>query len=264
MTEVTPLEELDNEPKTPVIETNLGDVSKENEGDKPDAKVIEEKEKAKNRLSDNLKKATYNWREEERKNAVLQAEVERLRKATEIKKEPDQDEYTDFEKYQQDKQAYKEQEKARLKEELAQEMRAEQQERIQRAEAEKIAKEYGKQRALGAKNFDNWYEHEHAIGEVVQKAGAWTIRDIILDSDKGAALVNYLGTHEEELAEIATLPMSAQTRRLLRIEAKLGASPAKKVSSAPDPVSSVKGSANVSVNPSNETTAEYIRRKNFG
>jgi hypothetical protein len=257
MTEENPLEELKHEPTTPLIEKQEEKAVSGESGE-----VATEKKDDKSHISRRIGELKREAREAKE---ALEAERQRriqLEEATKLKKEPDPNDYADYEKLEADKAIWRSQEKARIKQEIQQEFIAEQQEKAQREQAAKVSQEWAKQREKGAKDFDNWYEHEEDVASVVRTTGAWNIRDVILESDNGAAIVNYLGKNPKVLKEISNLPPSAQTRRLIRIETDLEAKPRKTISSAPDPVNTVKGSASVSANPANESMADYIRRKN--
>ena len=81
------------------------------------------------------------------------------------------------------------------------------------------------------------------VDAIVNASGSEAIRQTVLGSDIGPAIVDYLGNNPDELEEIADKSQLEQARVLGRIEAKLEAKPVKKVSSAPAPTRSSKGSA---------------------
>lgn len=69
--------------------------------------------------------------------------------------------------------------------------------------------------------------------------------EAILDSDAGVGLTLHLIAHPDEASRIAALPPARQAAELGKLEAKLSATPAKKPSNAPAPITPVgsKGSA---------------------
>jgi len=255
MTEETPLEEIANEPDTPVIE-------------KPEEKSEEkqqEKEKAKKRLSDRLKEETWKRREAERQFEAEKKAREELEAQTKLKVEPKEDDYADFTKFQEDKDrwaAQKEQEiEARVTQKVQQEQHQKQAEQARQANQA----EYLKSREQYAKDDPKFRDYEVEIDRHVNAYGAPELQDLILKAKEiGPRMVKHLGTHPEELLDIASSPQAERAFLLGKLQAKLEAKPVKKVSSAPDPVRSGTDSAQVQANPTNETQAEYNRRVNFG
>ena len=94
--------------------------------------------------------------------------------------------------------------------------------------------------------------------EYLNEYKAAVLRDEILDSKKGAALVDKLGGDTDILEELLSLPPTKQAKKLGILEATLDATPDKKKSSAPDPAKGTPVSASVK---SNSGKSKYIRKK---
>lgn len=82
---------------------------------------------------------------------------------------------------------------------------------------------------------------------------------IIQESDKGPQMVYWLSQNRDEAARIASLDPISQARELGRIEARISSAPAaRKVSQAPAPVPRVAGGANAGAkDPSSMSMSEY-------
>ena len=255
MVEENPLDELKHEPSTPVI-------------DKPDEKAEEKgetEEKKRSRIAQTIGEYKRKLRETELAAQEKDRIIQELKEKTLLKKEPDKDDYSDYEKYQNDKKQWEQQKEIEIEAKVTQKLRQKALEREQQVKAEETAKRWAKESAIGKKTYENFDKSEEEVIAVVRDYGAGTIRDYIVEHDEkgmGSALVDYLGNNLDKLEKIATLSPTAQAREMARIEKTLEAKPTKTVSSAPDPVNSVRGSASVSVNPSNESVSDYIRRKN--
>lgn len=224
-----------------------------------------EKVKTTNRLSDNIKKATWEKHEALREAKALREEVEKLKAATKIQKEPDQDDYSDHSKWQADKQKWEEQKMAEIEAKVTQKVRGE----IEQANYEKSMSEdtkaYIKGREAWAKEDENFRDYEVAVDEAVKLHRTPEIQNIILKArEKGPAIVKYLGTNPDELAEIASASPQDRFYLMGKLTAKLETKQVKKVSSAPPPIESEKASASIKVDTSKESVSDYIRRKNFG
>lgn len=91
-----------------------------------------------------------------------------------------------------------------------------------------------------------------------------TTAEILADSDVGIDIAYHLGTHRAEAAQIAALPPMEQARRLGMIEARLTAVKPQLTSSAPDPITPVRGKASVSKPVDQMTMAEYMAARKSG
>lgn len=80
---------------------------------------------------------------------------------------------------------------------------------------------------------------------------------LIQESDKGADVLYYLGSHPEEATVLAGLPPHRQAMAIGRIEATLAAPQPKTKTNAPPPIKPVKGAAPATKSPDDMTPAEY-------
>ena len=244
------------------------------EGEKVEAKVesdpVVEKEKARNRLSDRLKEQTYHRRQAEREAEALRKENAELKARTAIKSEPDPEDYSDRNKYAEDREAWKKAETAKIKAETEKEIRQKQQQEAQEAQLEKQKEGYLKSRAEVMKDDPKYHEYEKDIDKVVEAFEAPEIQDLILAASKqGPLIVSYLGQNPDELEEIASASPRERVFRMGKLIAKLEAKPAKTISTAPNPTRSEKGSAprtpapsGKAYDPSKESFREYSARIN--
>jgi len=220
------------------------------------------KEKDRVRFSDRNKELTRNWREEQRKNAEKDRIIAELQEKTKLKAPPEQGDYEDFTKFKADADRWEKQKEAEIEQRIISRHEQEKENQRQRVRAEEVAAKWSEQQKYGKKTYDNFNTSEREVKAAVDDFGAWSMRDTILESEHGASIINYLGEHTAELDDIAQLPPSAQTRAILRIEAKVQAKAPKTISSAAEPIRQGKASAKAPVNPANETQYEYNRRMN--
>lgn len=203
-----------------------------------------EKEKAKKRLSDRLKEQTFKWREEQRKSEALAKELQELKAKLTVKSEPKPDSYDDRDKYDQDHEAWIEQERERIRREESEKLTRKQQEAKELEEIRKQEEDYKAGRAGVAKEDPNLSEHEKMIDEVVESYEAPEIRELIYGQRKqGPKLVSYLGNNPDELEKLANASPRERLVLMGKLLAKLEAKPVKTISSAPNPTRSEKGSA---------------------
>ena len=244
MTEETPLEELANEPENKLIpeETAEKPAEEAKSEEAVEADKVVEKEKAKRRLSDRLKEQTYQRREAERQADALRAENEKLKASSKITQEPDPDDYADRDQYNRDKELFTEQEvDNRVNQKLQQEKERERQAQADR-EINKKTVEYVTERAKVIEVDSSYREHERDVDDVVKAYGVPEIHNAILKGG-GPAMVTYLGKHSDELTDIALMSPEDRLFELGKIAAKVKAKSPKKISSAPDPTRSDRGSA---------------------
>lgn len=217
----------------------------------------EEKPKS-NRYSKKIQKLKWEKEETSRQLEAERKRVAELQELTKIKSEPDQNDYEDYNKFKADKDLYlKQQEEENEKRIEAQVVhRLEQQQAAQQQEARTMT--WAKQKEYGIKNFEGWNEKEKVVVEYLNEYKAADLRDEILDSEKGAALVDKLGGDTDKLEELLRLPPLKQAKQLGILEKTLDATPVKKGSSAPDPAKGIQPSASVK---SNNGQSKYIRKK---
>ena len=203
-----------------------------------------EKEKAKKRLSDRLREQTFHRREAERRAEALAKELQEFKSKSVIKSEPDPENYSDRDKYSQDREIWKEQERARIRAEESQNVRKELEREKTQAQFEKQKEGYIAGRTEAIKEDANYHEYEKEIDKVVDAFEAPEIQDLILAASKqGPKIVKYLGTNTDELEEIASASPKERAYLMGKLVAKLEAKPVKTISSAPNPTRSEKGSA---------------------
>ena len=234
-------------------------------------KKPEEKKKPDNRYSKRVEELNTKFREEERAKFALLEENKRLREVATIKEEPDEDNYSDPDKYKADKEQWRAQEKEKIKHEARMEIQNEQRQQKQQEKSAKVATQYGEQRVLGNEKFDNWYASETAVGNILtqHREHAVSARDSILEAKNSAAIIDYFGKHPDKLQDIAFLDANDQSKAIWNLDKDLEGKPVKTKTTAPDPVRSEKGGAPRQVipkgggyNSSKETWKDYCRRKN--
>ena len=228
------------------------------------------KEKAKRRLSDRLREQTYHRRQSERENEALRRENEALKAKVTPKNEPDPDDYSDRDKYNSDREAWKEQERGKIRAEESERIRRESAQSARQSEAEKQKEAYLSSRPDAIKEDPKFHEYELEIDKVVEAFDAPEIQDLILAAKKqGPKIVVYLGNNPDELEEIASASPRERSFLMGKLVAKLEAKPVKTISTAPNPTRSEKGSAprpaapsGRAFDPSKETFREYAKRTN--
>ncbi|HET9695726.1 MAG TPA: hypothetical protein VFP40_02590 [Terriglobales bacterium] len=229
-----------------------------------------DKEKAKRRLSDRLREQTYHRRQAERERDDLKKKVDELSARTVIKSEPDPEDYSDRGKYAEDREAWKAQERAKIKAEVTQEVHTSTERSRAQAQLEKQKDGYLASRVDAIKEDPKFHDYEKEIDKVVEAFDAPEIQDLILAASKqGPKIVKYLGTNPDELEEIASASPRERTFLMGKLVAKLEAKPVKTISTAPNPTRSEKGSApraaapsGKSYDPSKESFRDYSKRIN--
>ena len=256
MTEETPEEELKNEPETPVIEK---EEPKEEE---------EEKEKYSRKVQKSINRYTRKATEADQRAEQLQREVDELRKASVIKNEPKEDDYSDFDTYKNDKDKYTKQNEDRIRGEERQRLQKENYDNYQRQREDDSIEAYNENRPKAIKEFKDYETSEFKVNKAIQEfnqMGYSTIgiRTAILQSPKhGGAIMNYLGTHSAELDKIAQLPQMDQAIALGRIEERVQAKALKTVSTAPEPAEGTRGGAQTTQADSSLSYFDWNRKRN--
>ncbi len=90
------------------------------------------------------------------------------------------------------------------------------------------------------------------------------LSDIILDSEKPLDLAYHLGTHPEVARQLSQMAPLAAAREIGRLEASLGVPKPKLQSSAPSPISPVKGGGTVSKSPESMSFKEFKAYREAG
>lgn len=83
------------------------------------------------------------------------------------------------------------------------------------------------------------------------------VADIVTQSDMGADVAYYLASNKALAAEISAMTPIEAARAIGRIEAKIAAPRPRSTSTAPDPITPVKGKAAATKDPSKMSMAEY-------
>lgn len=84
-----------------------------------------------------------------------------------------------------------------------------------------------------------------------------TVVDIVTQSDVGADVAYYLASNKALAAEVSAMSPIEAARAIGRIEAKIAAPRPRSTSTAPDPITPVKGKAAATKDPSKMSMAEY-------
>lgn len=226
----------------------------------------EEKARGKRRLSDEIKQKTYLYREEQRKNAKLAERLKELEEQSKLKAEPNPDDYADDNKLKADQDKWRQQERDKLRQEVSQELEQKQIQEKEQRRYNKQVETYAQQRETAKENYENYEESEKLVDSVANMSDSGVIRQVILGSEQGTQIVDYLGNNPDELEKISEMSPLEQARVLGRIESKLDAKPIKKTSSAPDPIRSEKGGASASVykghaQGKNESWVDFCKRR---
>jgi hypothetical protein len=103
--------------------------------------------------------------------------------------------------------------------------------------------------------------HEDFDDVISQPVFTPAMQQAIFESELGAEVAYYLGTHEDEALRIAQLPPLRAVKEIAKLEIKLEAPAApvpKKVSAAPAPIVPLKGGGPAVVDPSRMTTEEWM------
>ena len=256
--------------ETEVIEPAIDGVEANENPEGTPVVDVEAKEKAKRRLSDRNRELTFRLRQAERDLEAERKEKEELKSKFTIKHEPDPDDYSDRDKYTEDREAWKAQERARIRAEETQNISQAQARREHDEKLEKQKEAYLSSRAEAIKDDPKFHEYEIEIDKVVETFDAPEIQDLILAAKKnGPKIVKYLGTNPEALEEIADASPKERAFLMGKLVAKLEAKTVKTISTAPEPTRSERGSAQrVSIptgktyDPSKETFKAYSARIN--
>lgn len=113
------------------------------------------------------------------------------------------------------------------------------------------------------KGFDNAVKVIQEEAPLFDGKGAPTaLLEAVLDADKPAELLHYLGSNPDLAAELADLSPIRQAKRIALIEKEMAQPP--KPSGAPKPLEVVKQASSVKKDPSQMTDAEYAKWRQSG
>jgi hypothetical protein len=104
-----------------------------------------------------------------------------------------------------------------------------------------IAAEHGTREEAYAKANPGYYEAAESFVSVV--GANPQLAEVLMTSEHGPAVVDYLGQHLDEAARIAQLPLHLAAAQVARIEARVSAPKPKPVTKAPDPAPKVGGAS---------------------
>lgn len=133
-------------------------------------------------------------------------------------------------------------------------------EELNKAAQEKIVSNW---EAASAKAEKKYEDFDEVVGDL-KPTSPWAVA--IMESENGADIAYYLGTHIKDAQRITTLSPIAQIREIGKLEAKLSLEPPKpKVSSAPAPITPVSGTAGAPTDQltkeDEKNTGEWIRKR---
>jgi hypothetical protein len=109
----------------------------------------------------------------------------------------------------------------------------------------------------GTKTYKDFEARLQQLGTLdLEPAEQRQFMEQILDCEKPAEVLYYLGSNPDEAAEILSLPERQQVRALTKLESRLANAP--KISNAPPPIKTIgqRGSA-ANNDPEHQTQAEY-------
>lgn len=126
---------------------------------------------------------------------------------------------------------------------------------------EKVTEKSNQIAREGQKKFTDFNDALKTIAEELgplfdQRGRPAPVMEAVLDSDKPADLLHFLGKNPDLAAELEGLSSTAIGRRIARIEAQMSEQAKPKTSAAPKPLEPVKGQG-VSKDPSKMTDAEF-------
>jgi hypothetical protein len=230
----------------------------ETEGDKPEADA---EEKAKLTRSERRREAKERMQQElqesESARQKAERELERHRETAKALPKPKADDYADYEEYTAALSAYHSVQALDSRE-------------AQRLEAEaagryKQAQEIKKQQA--AEDARNWVDQvadaktRYADFEAVALSDSVRISQLmaeqIMQSDVAADLTYHIGKNPQIGTAMAEMEPIQLARALGRLEAQISAPKPKTVSTAPDPITPVRGKSSASKDPGDMTPKEY-------
>lgn len=124
-----------------------------------------------------------------------------------------------------------------------------------------LASEYAaKEQEFAAKTPD----YQDAVDAFTAVAGVNPqLAEVLMTADYGPEVVHFLGTHLDEAARIAQLPIHLAAREVTRIESRFAPKP-KPTTSTPAPVPTLGGSSAASKDPAKMSYADYRKAREEG
>jgi len=272
MNEENPLDELENEPTEKLISEEVEEVQEVVEGEEKSEDFVREPltpeqeavrtEKNRTRYSRRVKRQND---ELTQKDNIIKQQADRIKAyedANRIKAEPDQDDYVDHDDYKRDQKTYQDQEvNDRVQAQLTEERNKESQSKANR-EYNRKAQDYAMKRVDAIDADPKYKSYENSVDDAVNAFNAPEIEQAIVRGG-GTAMVAYLGKHLDELEDIASMGVYDRMYELGQIANKVKAKAPKKISTAPDPVRSDRGSVKASQAKSSGSRHAYIKGESF-
>ena len=88
------------------------------------------------------------------------------------------------------------------------------------------------------------------------------LAEVLMSSEHGPAVVHHLGTHLDEVVQLASMPPHLRIAHVARLEARLSAPKPKPVTNAPAPVPTVGGGAASSKDPERMSVEDWMAWRN--
>ena len=235
----------------------------------PEAKAAEEKkaseEKAESysrRVQKSIDRATGQAREAERQLEAANQRITALEEKTQLKAEPDPDDYSDHTKLVEDQQQWKEQETAKIRNDERQKIQKEQSERQWQQQQQEVSAKYAMKRDTELKKDAAFGTAETNVGGFLNSYGAVKTRDAILKANNSTEIIKHLNGDSEKLQGIVNLAPEDQMYAIWELDKELEAEPVKKVSTAPDPARDKPGSAPINTNDAQLSQFDFNRKHN--
>lgn len=236
---ITPPEEAQETPQT---EGEVQEETTESESAEPQEEATEEKPKKKSTpISERVKQIaakTAEMREAERRSNEAAEKLEKLQQKFNQIKPPNPDEFDDIEAYNTQKQDYDNQLIEQRAAKIAQERVAQQQAQERQAET---ARKWEYEKAKAVEKDPNFINHEAKVERVLKMYNRVAYAQPILESEKSAEIVSFLGKNDQHLERLAGLSPDMVLKEIGALEYKLGQQPKKQPTKAPEPINPVGG-----------------------
>lgn len=222
------------------------DTAKEDAAASEAAKALQ---KRKQTMQERLNEVTRKYRDEERRANRLAAQIAQQEGKL---KPPNADDYTDPAKHTADQISYT------LDQRRVQELKAEHAEASQEANRSRASAWFERVQDFKVDNADfEQVAHSAPIGEETSL--------MVADMEEGPAVAYHLGKNPALARKIEGLPERMRPFELGKIAAQITATPPRRITTAPTPVSAISGkSAGGSDDPGDMSMEEYARRRKSG
>lgn len=139
---------------------------------------------------------------------------------------------------------------------LVEQERGQWQQHQEQQRQQSIAQQYATREADYAAEHPSYAEAAEAFVAVAGN-GAPELAEVLMTSDHGPAVVEYLGTHLDEAVSILKMPPHLAAAAVARIEARVSAPKPKPATKAPAPVPTLSGAAVVKKDPEGMSYDDY-------